>query len=60
MRSFYGTTTVEHVRDNLAKKREADLQKAYQMGLLAGINAQSMAQVKNEVLAFEDYGWSVE
>lgn len=44
----------------IAKAHEWELQKAYQLGLLHGINAQSMAQVKNDVMAFDDYGWEAD
>lgn len=45
---------------NYHKEIEKVAERAYQRGLLAGINAQSMAQTKNEVMAFEDYGWDVD
>jgi hypothetical protein len=45
---------------DLQAQRERELREAYQLGLLHGINAQSMAQVNNKVMEFEDYGWSVE
>jgi hypothetical protein len=45
---------------DLQAQRERELREAYQLGLLHGINAQSMAQVKNDVMEFEDYGWSTE
>jgi len=45
---------------DLREQFEKDIEKAYQLGLLHGINAQSMAQVENDVLTFEDYGWRTE
>lgn len=44
----------------LARVHERQLKRAYKMGLLHGINAQSMAQVKKEVMEFEDYGWETD
>lgn len=43
----------------LAKVHERQLNRAYKMGVLHGINAQSMAQVKNDVMEFDDYGWEI-
>lgn len=43
----------------LRQQFEKDIEMAYQLGLLHGINAQSMAQVENNVLEFDDYGWDV-
>lgn len=45
---------------DIAESHERELQRAYKLGLLHGINAQSMAQAKNNVLAFEDYGWDLD
>ncbi|QRD99669.1 HNH-endonuclease [Halorubrum virus VOLN27B] len=41
----------------LREQFEKDIEKAYKLGLLHGINAQSMAQVERDVMEFEDYGW---
>lgn len=41
----------------IAREMERVAEQAYMTGVLHGINAQSMAQVKNDVMAFEDYGW---
>lgn len=38
---------------------ERELQRAYKLGVLHGINAQSMAQAKNDVMEFDDYGWEL-
>lgn len=43
--------------NSLTKIHERQVERAYEMGLLHGINAQSMAQVKNDVMEFDDYGW---
>ena len=39
---------------------QRQLERAYKLGVLHGINAQSMAQVKRDVMEFDDYGWDVE
>lgn len=36
---------------------QRQVERAYKTGLLHGINAQSMAQVKTNVLEFEDFEW---
>lgn len=36
---------------------EEKIREAYQLGLLHGINASSMARTKNDVMEFEDYEW---
>lgn len=41
------------------EQHEEELRRAYKLGLLHGMNAQSMAQVKNDVMEFEDYGWDL-
>jgi len=41
------------------KQHERELRKMYMVGVLHGINAQSMAQVKNDIMDFDDYGWEV-
>jgi len=37
---------------------EKRVEEAYQLGVLHGINASSMACVKRDVMEFEDYGWT--
>lgn len=44
----------------IAAQQERDVERAYTLGLLHGINAASMARVEAEVLAFEDYGWQLD
>jgi len=39
--------------ENIAKFRERQLRRAYKLGVLHGINAQSMAQAKNDVIEFD-------
>jgi len=45
--------------EQLFDLRERQLRRAYKLGVLHGINAQSMAQVKNDVMSFDDYGWNL-
>jgi hypothetical protein len=47
-------------RTDLFKLHERQIKRAYKMGLLHGINAQSMAQVKNDVMEFDDFEWEVD
>jgi len=54
-----GPGPVTEMKD-LAKTYERQFERAYKLGVLHGINAQSMAQVKEEVMEFEDYGWDLE
>lgn len=42
-----------------AREMERVAQQAYATGVLHGINAQSMAQAKNDVMEFEDYDWEL-
>jgi len=44
---------------DLQEQYARELRAVYELGLLHGINTQSMAQVKNSTLEFEDYGWSL-
>jgi hypothetical protein len=46
--------------DDVLRHHEERVEKAYRLGLLHGMNAQSMARVKESVMEFEDYGWSVQ
>lgn len=41
----------------LARVHGRQLERAYKLGLLHGINAQSMAIAKEDVMEFEDCGW---
>lgn len=41
------------------RQREKELEQAYQLGLLHGINASSMARIEQEIMEFEDYGWQL-
>lgn len=41
-------------------KLQDRVDRAYKLGVLHGINAQSMAQVKNDLMEFNDYGWEVD
>lgn len=50
------TRTVE----DIAKRHREQVERAYHLGILHGINVQSMAQAKNSVMSFEDYGWQRE
>lgn len=43
----------------VAERHEEELERAYRLGILHGINAQSMAQVENDVMSFDDYGWEI-
>jgi hypothetical protein len=56
-----GASLVDSSFDEWYEKRTEDrLRKAYQLGLLHGINAQSMSQVSVGVMEFEDYGWALD
>lgn len=49
------TTGIEAIM----KRHAEEVQRAYKLGLLHGMNAASMAQYEAEVLSFEDYGWKL-
>lgn len=46
--------------EQIARNHEQRVETAYHLGLLHGINAQSIAQAKNNVMEFEDYGWDLD
>lgn len=45
---------------NFMEQYNQDLQRVYELGLLHGINAQSMSQAKVDVMEFDDYGWRMD
>lgn len=44
----------------LAERHHQQIERAYKLGLLHGMNAQVMARIETEYLSFEDLGWSLE
>jgi len=46
-------------QESLAEQYEEHLRRVYQLGLLHGINSQSMAQVEKDVMEFDDFGWDL-
>lgn len=46
--------------NGISEQYEKELKQAYQLGLLHGINAQSMASVERDVMEFDEYGWNIE
>ena len=45
--------------DAIAKRHEEQLERAYKLGLLHGINTQAMARAELDVMEFSDYGWTL-
>jgi len=59
---YTGADVAEYQTDFIdwqIEREEERLREAYQMRLLHGINASSMARVKNDVMEFEDYEWEI-
>ncbi|AAM88759.1 hypothetical protein PhiCh1p86 [Natrialba phage PhiCh1] len=55
-----GTDLVSNPLEDMMRRHHEDVERAYHLGLLHGINAQSMAEAKRDVMSFEDYPWSPE
>lgn len=59
----YEPPTPELLTNPIAQMSELyqqDVERAYHLGLLHGINAQSMAQAELDVLRVEDMSWEIQ